>query len=470
MILHVQTFSLTVLILSLLAHSAAAQDFARQRLNNWHQWRGPEANGFAPAGDPPSEWSETKNVKWKVPLPGEGSATPIVWGDRIFILAAIPLTATDEPTASLPRVTPQQVFGQPQPAEQPARRGGPRRGVPVALPTVPHKFEVLCLDRRTGKTIWQKTAREVVPHEGHHQTSTFAAASPVTDGKSLFVSFGSRGIFAFDLDGNPRWDKNLGQMKTRNAFGEGASPALYNDTLVVPWDHESGSFIVAFDAASGNEKWRKPREEITTWATPLIVPHAGRVQVITNGMNRVRSYDLANGEVIWECGGQGPNPIPSPVLVGDQVVVMTGYQRFAAYAIPLDSKGDITDTDKPAWKLNDGTPYVSSPLVYDGILYFTKDRNNLLTSVDARTGEVLVDKKRLPDVSTVYSSPVGAAGRVYLSSREGNTVVLEHGRGKELKVLATNSLEGAIDASPAIVGKELFLRTATHLYCIATTP
>jgi outer membrane protein assembly factor BamB len=168
----------------------------------------------------------------------------------------------------------------------------------------------------------------------------------------------------------------------------------------VPWDHEDGSFIVVFDATTGEEKWRQSRDEVTTWATPLLVPYAGRVQVVTNGMNRVRSYDLETGEVIWECGGQGPNPIPSPVVIDDNVIVMTGFRQFAAYSIPLDSRGDITGTEKVAWKISDGTPYVSSPLLYDGILYFTKDRNNLLTSVNARTGEVLIDQKRLPDVNT----------------------------------------------------------------------
>jgi outer membrane protein assembly factor BamB len=259
-------------------------------------------------------------------------------------------------------------------------------------------------------------------------------------------------------------------MRTRNAFGEGASPALYENTLVVPWDHEGESFIVALDAATGEQKWRTPRDESTTWATPLIVPYQGRVQVVTNGQNRVRSYDLQTGEAIWECGGQASNPIPSPVRDGDTVVVMTGYRGFAAYAIRLDSRGDITDSDKPVWKLSDGTPYVSSPVLYDGLLYFTKDRNNQLSSVNAQTGDILINQERLPGVSTVYASPVAAAGRVYFSSREGTTVVVRHDKGAtQMEVLATNDLGEAIDASPAIVGKEMYIRTASHVYCIRDT-
>jgi hypothetical protein len=473
---HYLTRSILLLVIAALTHSAMGQDFAGQRLSNWHQWRGPEANGVSPNGNPPTEWSEGKNIKWKVPIPGKGSASPIIWGDRIFVLTAIPAVQAAPNDQSAWLSTQPQVMGQPQrnqmPGEQ-GRRGQPRGGRQgggrggEAAPGVPHKFEVICIDRRTGQTIWQKTARETIPHEGHHPTSTFASASPITDGSRLFVSFGSRGIYAFDLNGNQLWDKDLGDMRTRNGFGEGASPALHGNTLVVPWDHEDDSFIVAFDATNGREKWRQPREEITTWGTPLMVPYAGRVQVVTNGMNRVRSYDLETGEVLWECGGQGPNPIPSPVVMDNLAIAMTGFRSFAAYAIPLDSRGDITNTDKPAWKLTDGTPYVASPLLYDGILYFTKDRNNLLTTVNARTGEVLIDKVRLPNVNTVYSSPVGAAGRVYISSREGSTVVLKHGPEKEMTVLAENQLDGPIDASPAIIGNELYLRTDSHLYCIA---
>jgi outer membrane protein assembly factor BamB len=406
------------------------------------------------------EWSESKNIKWKVPIPGKGSASPIVWGDRIYLATAIPVAEAAPASQSAAVATSPQVM-----AQRGNQRGGGGRGGDAGA--APHKFDVICIDRRTGQTIWHKTARQAVPHEGHHPTSTFASASPITDGKNLFVSFGSRGIHAYDMDGNERWEKDLGRMTTRNAFGEGASPALYGNRLIVPWDHEEESFIVTFDATTGEEKWRQPRDEVTTWATPLLVPFAGRVQVITNGMNRVRSYDLETGEVIWECGGQGPNPIPSPVVIDDKAIVMTGFRQFAAYAIPLDSRGDITGTEKVAWKINDGTPYVSSPLLYDGILYFTKDRNNLLTSVNARTGEVLIDQKRLPDTSTFYASPVGAADRVYFSSREGVTVVLDHGPEKDLTVIATNQLDGPIDASPAIVGREMFIRTDTHLYCIA---
>ncbi|MEX0613221.1 MAG: PQQ-binding-like beta-propeller repeat protein, partial [Pirellulales bacterium] len=328
-----------------------------------------------------------------------------------------------------------------------------------------YEFVVLCLDRETGKTIWQRTASEVVPHESHHETGSFASASPITDGKYLYASFGSRGVFCFDLAGNLQWEKDLGDMQIRMGFGEGSSPALWGDKLVLQWDHEGDAFIVALDARTGEEKWRTPRDESSTWGTPLIVEGAGRTQVVTSGSNRIRSYDLASGELIWECGGLGSNPIATPVAFDGLAIAVSGHRDPAGIAVPLSAKGDITDSDKIAWQIEESTPYVSTPVLYDGTLYFVKSRNAILSSVNAKNGEMIIDQKRLPDMESVYSSPVSANGRIYFSSREGTTHVLEH--GPKLEILATNFLDETIDASPAIVGKEMIVRGENHLYCIA---
>jgi outer membrane protein assembly factor BamB len=468
-----------------------ADEFSDNRLANWHQFRGPEATGVAPKGNPPIEWSETKNIKWKVAIPGRGSASPIIWGDRIFILTAVKTDRTApaaEATTSTGSISTRTIAyspsdllaqreenreqGQGRGRREGRGRGGPggfggrgRGGFGIERPTNYHQFVVMCLDRNTGETIWQQVAADVVPHEGHHNTSSFASASPITNGTHVWVSFGSRGIFCYDLAGDQKWAKDLGDMRTRNSFGEGASPTIEGDTLVVPWDHEEDSFIVALDAPTGDEKWRQPREEVTTWATPLVVEWSGRKQVITPGTNRIRSYDLATGDVLWECGGLGSNPIATPLAIGGLAICMTGHQDPAGIAVPLDAKGDVTGTEKVAWQI-ENTPYVSSPILYDQQIYFTKGRDAILSSIDARTGEFIISPQRLPEMSSVYSSPVGAAGRIYLASREGTIVVLKHGR--ELDVLATNTLDdGAIDASPAIVGNELFIRGEGHLYCIA---
>jgi len=501
---------LAVLLCAATLHAA---DFNDQKLDNWHQWRGPLATGVAPKGNPPTEWSTTKNVKWKVAIPGRGSASPIVWGDRIFILTAVKtdrpapeksashrpdtidngvagVERSDAPAAlgarkastpatlaafeqgdspqrpadrSLAQVNPP---GPDANRDRPGRGGGPGGGrFNIQAPTTFYQFNVLCIDRHTGKTIWQRTACEVVPHEGHHDTGSFASASPITDGKLLYAPFGSRGIYCYDLDGNPKWDKDLGDFRMRFSFGEGSSPALYGDTLVQTCDQEQDSFIVALNALTGQEKWRKSRDEVSTWGTPLIVEAAGRTQVITSGSNRVRSYDLRNGDLIWECGGLGSNPIACPLTYDGLAIAMTGHQNPAGIAVPLDSKGDITDTKNIAWKIEGTTSYVASPLLYDGTIYFPKSRNAILSSVDAKTGRYIISQERLPDMSSIYASPVGANARIYISSREGVTLVIKP--SAQLEVIATNNLEETIDASPAIVGNDLIIRTDGHLYCIS---
>jgi outer membrane protein assembly factor BamB len=422
-----------------------------------------------------------------------------VWGDRVFVLTAVKTDRTAEeakdtaasglaPTFQLVSdKTSTQLLAQRDEAPEgnqkgEGRRDGARRGRGGfgpgggqgfgrggfgrgEKPTNIHQFVVLCIDRNTGKTLWQKIANETVPHEGHHQTGSFASASPITDGKRLIASFGSRGIYCFDLDGNQKWGRDLEDLQMRMAFGEGSSPALYEDTLVLTCDQVDDSFIVALDANTGDEKWRKPREEVSTWATPLIVNDGQRLQVITSGSTRVRSYDLENGDVIWECGGLGSNPIACPVVYDGLAIIMSGHHDPAGIAVPLTSRGDVTGTDNIAWQIEEVTPYVSTPLLYDDTLYFVKSRNAILSSANAKTGEPIIRQKRLPEMESIYASPVGADGRVYLSSREGTTLVFKH--GPEFEILATNILDEPIDASPAIVGNDLIIRGENHLYCIS---
>jgi outer membrane protein assembly factor BamB len=439
----------------------------------WPQWRGPLGNGVAPKAEPPLKWSESENVKWKVPVPGSGSSTPVVWGDKIFLLAAQPAPAKAgakpaEPAAKPAEATP--VPATPAPAAsdpgRPRRGGGGGGGGGGAddTPTQAYQFIVLCLDRATGKTLWQKVVRETVPHEGHHKDHGFASATPVTDGKLLYVFFGSRGLYAMDFDGNIKWEKDLGKMQTRNSFGEGASPALHGDTLVVNWDHEGEDFIVAFDKTTGKELWRTKRDEPTNWTTPLIVEHGGEAQVVVNGTNRVRAYSVKNGELIWEAGGQTTNAIPSPVSGNGLLIAMSGFRGSSVQAIKLGSKGNVTGTDAIAWSYNKGTPYVPSPLLHGDELYFFGGNEARLSIFDAKTGQRHVEAERLTGLNGIYASPVGTAGRVYVTGRDGGFVVLKS--GPKLEVLATNKLDDQFDATPAAVGKELFLRGHRSLYCI----
>jgi outer membrane protein assembly factor BamB len=432
--------SLCVLLLPAVARPQAPPE----RLDNWGAWRGPNGDGSAPRGDPPVKWDEKTNVKWKAAVPGRGSSTPVAWGDRVFLLTAID-TGRKAAAADLPKAD-------------------PRFDKKTQAPQTYHQFVVLCYDRRSGKELWRHTAAEAVPHEGHHPTHTYAGYSPVTDGRRLYVHFGSQGVHCYDLDGKRLWRRDLGRLQTRLGWGEGGAPALWGDTLVVGRDQEQGSYIVALDAKTGATRWKVDRDETTQWATPLVTEYQGKVQVITNATQRVRSYDLETGKLIWECGGQTVNAIPSPVRFEGLAICVSGYRGSAALAIPLGSTGDVTDGDKVAWRYDRGTPYVPSPLLYQGRLYFTQMNDALLTVLDARTGKVLTDRQRLKGVSGFYASPVGAAGRVYFVGRNGTAVVLEAGDKPE--VLAVNRLDDPTDASPAVVGKQLFLRGEKHLYCL----
>jgi outer membrane protein assembly factor BamB len=442
--------------LSVVNNSAASAD------DNWPQWRGPHQNGVAPKANPPTEWSETKNVKWKVAIPGEGHATPIIWGDKVFVLAAV--GAGTKPDAGAP--APAEVGqGQERPRGPGGPGGGRRGGFGGQAPTQSYQFTVMCLDRGTGKTVWQKVAKEALPHEGHHPTGTYASPSPVTDGENLYAYFGSQGLYCYEMNGNVKWSQDLGDMKIANSFGEGSSPAIHGDTLVVVWDNEADDFIAALNKKDGKVLWKQPREERTAWSTPLIVEHGGKAQVITTATGKVRSYDLKTGELVWEHAGLTRNTIPSPVTADGVAYVMSGFQGNALYAIKLGKTGDLTDTESVIWKHNKSTPYVPSPLLSDNRLYFFSSNNEILSCFDAKTGKPHYEAERIEGIKGVYASPIAANDRVYLVGRNGGTVVIKD--SDKLEVLATNALDEKFDSSPVAVGKELFLRGHSNLYCIA---
>lgn len=424
----------------------------------WPQWRGPMGTGTAPLADPPSSWSESEHLKWKVTLPGTGDAAPIVWGDNVFILAAIPTgkKTTAKPTGTSDAPADSQT--------RPEGRGGGGR-MNAETPNEIYQFSITCLDRKTGKTAWTKIAREEVPHEGHQQNNTFASGSAVTDGEVLLAFFGSRGLHCYDLQGNPKWSKDFGHMKTKMGFGEGASPALHGDTVVVNWDHEGDDFIAAFNKKTGKELWRTPRSEGTGWATPLVVEYGGKAQVVVNATGKVRSYDLATGKEIWSCAGQSANAIPTPVATSDTVYVTSGFRGHALFAIALGRSGDLTDSDAIRWKYDKNTPYVPSPLLADDLLYFVANNDPKLSCFDAKTGKPNFEAERLEGIFGIYASPVAAKDRVYVLGREGTCLVLK--KGPKLEVLATNKLDDKTDASPALAGNEIFIRGRKSLYCIS---
>ncbi len=417
---------------------------------DWPQWRGPLGTGAAPDATPPVAWSESKNVRWKAPVPGFGTSTPIVWRDSIYLLTAVKKSGATTTPAPLPTDG-----SRPAPGNQPRNE----------TPTEPYSFQVIALDRKTGAMTWTRTVTEEIPQEGHHRDHGFASSSPITDGSVLIASFGSRGVYALGLDGEVKWKVRLGQMRTRNGFGEGASPALHGKTVVVPWDHEGEDFVVALDRDSGRELWRQQRDEPTTWSTPLVVERATRTEVVLAAPNRIRSYDLATGKQLWECGGLFPNVVATPVVTADTLYALCGHRGNALLAIALGRDGDLTGTDAIRWRHDRGTPYVPSPILHDGALYFVAGNNAMLSRLDAATGKPDYDAQRVEGVFGVYASPIVAAGRVYLVGRDGKTAVIKH--GAKLEILGINALDDRIDASPAAVGRDLFLRGHKALYCLA---
>jgi outer membrane protein assembly factor BamB len=435
---------LTLLILTTLI-SLGAQKAVSDDARYWPQWRGPFHNGMA-ASDAPLRWSNTENIRWKTEIPGRGFSTPVVWGERIFLTTAIPTkaaTQTDRP-------------GQRHP------NGG-------AGAMQEHQFVVICLDRKTGAVVWQKTAKTAVPHEGYHRFyGSFASNSPVTDGKYVYAFFGSRGIYCYDLDGKLIWERNPGvQMQMRNEFGEGVAPALADNLLVLKYDHEADSFIVALDKNTGKELWRKKRDEVSSWSNPLVIEHAGRKQIVVSATGKVRSYDFKNGSVIWECAGLGLNAIPAPVHQEGIVYVMTGHRDPKLMAIKLGREGDLTGTDAVLWNETRGASYTPSPVLHDNKLYVLTD-NGMVSCFNARTGEPFYHRQRLPKSYNFKASPVGANGKLYLASEDNDVIVLK--MGEKYEVLATNTLDDqTFIASPIIVDNEIYLRSQQYLFCVSET-
>lgn len=413
---------------------------------NWHQWRGPFMTGLSPDGDPPIEWGETKNVKWKTAIPGKGHSTPIIWGDKIFILTAV---ETDKE-------------GQPQAQESESTRG---RGMPTTRSTKIHRFVVLAINRDDGKILWQKTVKEEMPQEGTHEFGSWASHSPVTDGAHVYAYFGSRGLFCLDMEGNVEWERDFGQLSKRMNFGEGSSPAIFGDKIIVTWDHEGPSFIVAVDKKTGKDIWKFDRGEGTSWATPYVVEVEEKHQVITSATKLIRGYDIETGGLIWECGGMTQNAIPMPVAADGILYVMSGFRGNALLAIRLsEAKGNITATDAIVWKHDKDTPYTPSPLIMGNNLYFLKGNNGILSCFDAKTGTPHYITQRLDGMGNIFASLFGAKDRIYVTGQKGIFYVVK--QGPEFAILAKNTLEDNFNASPAVVGKQLFLRGYKNLYCI----
>jgi outer membrane protein assembly factor BamB len=439
-----QTFCSAAAVLLFVSTLSAQQ--GRAPADSWGHWRGPSQTGVA-AGSAPVRWSDTSNVVWKVEIPGRGHSSPVVWGDRVFVTTAVPTGRKAEPSGAA------------------AGRGG-RRGDGGAGAHEEHRFEVLAIDRATGKIVWRQTAATAVPHEGYHATyGSFASNSPTTDGQRVYVSFGSRGLFAYDMNGQLLWRRDFNiQMRMFQEFGEGVGPVLDEGRLIVLFDHEGDGFLAMIDAATGREIWRTPRTDGTNWAAPLVVRHDGRKQIVVNSPRKVRGYDYESGRQIWETTGLGLNTIPRAVQHGDTVLTMSGFINPRLMAIRLGREGDLTGTDAIKWTATRGLAYTTSPVLHDGTLYFLTD-NGMVSALDAETGTPVYQQVRLPKPAAIKASPVAAGGMLYFPTEDGDVVVARI--GPTFDVVATNTLtDQSFVASPAVAGGDIFLRSRTHLFRI----
>ena len=439
-----------VLLISLLSLSAgkiSAQNKSSEYLKNWPNWRGPLETGASQYGNPPAEFSETKNIKWKTAIPGKGHSTPIIWGDQLIVTTAIPVGEEPE-----------------KPKEDESSQGGRRRMSANKTARV-NKFIVMSINRNDGSFNWETVVKEEVPQEGTHSLGSWASNSPVTDGKNIYAYFGSRGLFCLDFKGNVLWKRDFGQMEKHMSFGEGSSPALYKDRIAILWDHKGQSSIYVIDTKTGKDVWKIDRDEGTSWSTPLIVEAGGKTQVITSATSKIRSYDLKNGNLIWESTGMTNNVIPNPMYSDGKLYLMSGFRGTALQVIDLaKASGNITGSDAILWEYNQDTPYTPCPLLMDGLLYFIRGNNGYLTCLDANDGTVNYAKQKLEGINAIYSSPTAVNGKIYFAATETILVVKA---GAEYELLNTNTLDDTFHASPVIIGDDLYLRGFKSLYCIS---
>jgi outer membrane protein assembly factor BamB len=395
----------------------------------------------------PSEWTATKNIKWKTSIPGRGHSSPIVWGNHVFVTTAI--EGEEVPGAKAAK----HMMGDKE-FVHPDSIGANRK----------HLFKVICLDRESGKILWEQTAFEGTPYDDRHRKSSYAASTPATDGSHVYAFFGTEGLYAYDIKGKLIWKADLGKLGTVG-MGTGTSPILYEDLVIVQCDEENGasSFIVGVDKKTGKEVWRTARKIQVSWSTPLLVRTAKRMELVTSGTEFVVSYDPKTGAELWRHKGVASNAIPSPVANSDLVFLSAGFPEKIAMAITLGGSGDLGDT--VVWKYQKGTAYVPSPILYGDYLYLTSDRG-ILTCLDAKTGEVKYEGGRVPIPASFTASPIAFDGKILLTSEDGDTFVIK--AGPKHAVITTNSLGEPVYASPAVAEGNIFIRGERNLYCIGS--
>jgi len=432
----------------LTAAFAAAPALAAES-SDWPGFRGADGSGIARTGPgPATDLDLDRHLLWKAKIEGRGHSSPVISGGRVFLTTAI--VGDVIPGAGPPEHT----FGG-EPFKHPEAVDGNRH----------HTMKVMALDADHGDLLWSHTAYAGRVYDDRHSASSYASPTPVTDGERVYAYFGSEGVYAYTVDGEPVWERDIGDIKTVG-LGVGTSPVLHDGLLIILADEDSGddSFIVALDALTGEEVWKHDRPVQASWATPVLVEHDGQKQLLTSGYEFVIAYDPADGNELWRATGLQNNAIHIPMTVDDLAVFTSGYPGKIAFAIPLDSRGDLTGSDKArAWTYRKGTGYVPSNLLYDGLLYLTND-GGVITCLDARTGQVVYEGGRLPIRGRYSASMVGGGGRILMVNTDGDAALFRAGR--EHEVLGSFSLGEPVWATPAIVGHRLYIRGSEHLFAL----
>jgi len=416
--------------------------------NNWSQWRGPEGTGISSETNAPTEWSADKNIKWKTPIAGNGQSQPIIWGGRIFLTTDI-----EGDVAPGAKAVEHKIEG--KAFVHPDSVGANRK----------HTFKVICVDRNTGKILWEQTAYTGAVHDDRHRKGSYAAPTPATDGNYVYAWFGGEGdgLYCYDFKGKLVWKAAVGKIATYG-MGPGASPVLHENSVILQCDEEDGknSFIVAFDKKTGKEVWKTPRKVQASWSTPLVVRSGARAELITSGNELIVSYDPKTGKELWTAKGHGGNAIATPLVGHGMVFVYAGYPVKKTFAIKLGGSGDVSSSNV-AWQYDKGTAYVPSSILVGDYIYLMSDRG-LLTCLDAKTGKVVYEGGRIPVPASFTASPVAFDGKILLTSEDGDTYIVKAGPKHE--VITTNSVGEPVYASPAISDGMIFIRGEKNLYCI----
>ncbi len=420
---------------------------------HWPQFRGVHASGVAD-GPAPTTWNgETgENIKWKTPIPGLGHSSPIIWGDRLFVTTAISGKKDPELKVGL--------YGNIEPVEDDTK----------------HSFRIYCLDKGTGKILWEKESYKGVPKIKRHTKATHANSTPATDGKHVVAFFGSEGLYCYTVDGELKWKKNLGVLDAgyyvvpAAQWEYASSPVIYRDKVLVQCDVQKDSFLAALSIEDGQELWRTAREEVPTWSTPAVHEGEGRTQMIVNGYKQIGGFDLETGKLLWSMKGLGDIPVPTPIIAHDLIYVTNAHGGGAPiYAIRTNATGDISLAEGEsanshiAWSYARRGNYMQTPLVYGERLYMCRD-NGVATCFDAKSGKKLYNVRLAKGTSGYTASPVAADGKVYFTSEDGTIHVVADGR--KFKRLAVNTMGEVCMATPAISDGHLFVRGAKHVFCV----